>query len=209
MINEQEANTLIKKFIELREQANFTKNPKIINEFRKHEQVCIEKFHYLITMRTNKYKNFSNYEDLIQEGQEALIKGMKTYDPKRGSVFWWLHKYIETRISRSANLHTTIRYPLKFAKANKPHRENCLPVMIETKCGPEDNVEFAQVSYAIKNAMIKLDQDQQNIISMAYGFGGDKPLSISKICKKMNMTRMNCIKTIHSALNVIRQNIEL
>ena len=54
-----------------------------------------------------------------------------------------------------------------------------------------------------------LNKEQSDIINLAFGFDGDKPLSINKICKKMNMSRINCIKAINSALVLLKQNIHL
>jgi len=209
MLQEKEAQELIIKFIELREKANESKSPKDIEEFKKHEELCIEKFKYLVTMKTGRYKAFSNYDDLNQEGLEALIKSMKNYDPKRGNFFWWSHKYIDTRISRSANLHTTIRYPLKVAKNNIPHKENIMPTLIEERYCPDKELENLQTQMALQNCFSFLTDQQKEIINLAYGFEGDKPMSINKICKKLNISRLSCIKNINSALSIMKENIKI
>jgi len=209
MISMEESQRLMEKFIILREKYSKSNNKKDLFMLNKHERICVEKFKYLVSMRTDRYRGFYNYEDLNQEGLEALIKAMKNYDPKKGSWFWWAHKYIETRISRSANLHTTIRYPLKFAKLNTPHKESVLPILVEGRFCPDKNLERAETLKAIQSAMEFLNKEQKDIISFAYGFDGDKPLSINKICKKMNISRLSCIKTINSALNILKQNIQI
>jgi RNA polymerase sigma factor (sigma-70 family) len=160
-------------------------------------------------MKTGRYKTFSNYEDLNQEGFEALIKAMTNYNPKKGSFFWWAHRYIDTRISRSANLHTTIRYPLKVAKNNAPHKESVMPLLIEEVHCPDKELEGCQSSYAIQQAFALLTEDQKNIINLVYGFDGDKPMSINKICKKLNISRLSCIKTIDSALSMMKEKIKI
>jgi RNA polymerase sigma factor (sigma-70 family) len=209
MISIEESQNLMNEFIRLRELAENTQDKEHISQFKNHERLCIEKFQYLVSMRTDRYRGFYNYDDLNQEGLEALIKSMKNYNPKKGNFFWWSHKYIDTRIARSANLHTTIRYPLKFAKLNTPHKESILPILIEGRFCPDKNLESAEVLNVIQGAMKHLNKEQQDIISLAFGFDGDKPLSINKICKKMNMSRINCIKTMNSALNLLKQNIHL
>ncbi len=209
MLTDQEAHDLMIKFIDLREKLQETKDSKIEAEFKRHEQECIEKFRYLVTMKTGRYKAFSNYEDLNQEGFEALIKAMKTFKPNKGSFFAWAHNYIGTRISRSANLHTTIRYPLKVAKANTPHKESVMPVQVEERYCPDKELEESQTTHAIQGALSVLSKEQKEIISLAYGFDGDKPMSINKICKKLNISRLSCIKTINSALSSMRENIKI
>src|ERR1700723_11201 len=159
MLTEQEAQNLMAKLVDLRMEVKTSEDPKIRAQLNRHEQICIEKFRYLITMRTGRYKAFSNYEDLNQEGFEALIKAMKTYNPKKGSFFAWAHNYIGTRISRSANLHTTIRFPLKVAKANTPHKESIMPVMIEERFCPDKEVEEMEAKHAVRAAISSLTNE--------------------------------------------------
>lgn len=209
MLNMEEAQQLMETFIELRAKAHESNSEEDRVNFEKHERICIEKFTYLVTMKTGKYKSFSNYEDLNQEGMEALVKAMKNYNPKKGNFFWWGHKYIDTRISRSANLHTTIRYPLKVAKATAPHKESILPLLIEEQYCPDKELEASQTSHAVETALNSLNEEQKNIVNLAYGFNGEKPLSINKICKKLNISRLNCIKLINSSLTILKENIKL
>ena len=209
MLTEQEAQDLMIKFIDLRTQLNETGDSKIEAQFKRHEQECIEKFRYLVTMKTGRYKAFSNYEDLNQEGFEALIKAMKTFKPNKGSFFAWAHNYIGTRISRSANLHTTIRFPLKVAKANTPHKESVMPIMIEERYCPDKELEESQTNQAIQGAISVLTPDQKEVINLAFGFDGDKPMSINKICKKLGISRLSCIKTINGALSTMKEKIKI
>ncbi len=207
MLTEQEAQDLMIELIDLRKRAK--EDLSLNSKVKAHEKICIEKFKYLITMKTGRYKAFSNYEDLNQEGYEALVKAMNNYDPKRGSFFWWAHRYIDTRISRSANLHTTIRYPLKVAKDNAPHKEAVMPLLIEENYCPDKQLEFYQSSYAIQDVLSLLSDEQKNIINLAYGFDGDKPMSINKICKKLNISRSVCIKVMDAAISIMKEHIKI
>lgn len=209
MLTEQEANDLMNKWIDLKVRLKDSQDPTLVKEFEKHDRVCMEKFRYLVTMKTGRYKAFSNYEDLNQEGHEALIKAMKTFKPNKGSFFAWAHNYIGTRISRSANLHTTIRFPLKVAKANTPHKESVMPLLIEERYCPDKELEESQTTHAVQNALAVLSNEQKEIINLAFGFDGDKPMSINKICKKLSISRLSCIKTINSALSTMKENIKL
>lgn len=208
MITEQEAQDLMIKLIQLREEVK-SGDVAIQKELNKHEKICIEKFKYLITMKTGRYKAFSNFDDLNQEGFEALIKAMNNYNPKKGSFFWWAHKYIDTRISRSANLHTTIRYPLKVAKNNTPHKESVMPLIIEERHCPDKELEESQTTQAIQKVISSLTKNQREVIDLAFGFDGEKSISINKICKKLNISRSNCLKLIDSALSKMKEDIKI
>lgn len=209
MLTEQDAQDLMVKLIDLRDKVKNSEDSSIKTDLKKHEAICIEKFKYLVTMKTGRYKIFNNYDDLNQEGFEALIKAMNNYNPKKGSFFWWAHKYIDTRISRSANLHTTIRYPLKVAKESTPHKESIMPLLIEERYCPDKELENMQSFTAMQGAFDKLNDTQKDIINLVFGFENDKPMSISKICKKLNISRLSCIKTINSALSTMKENIKI
>jgi RNA polymerase sigma factor (sigma-70 family) len=209
MLTEQEAQDLMIKLIDLRKQSKTLDDPKVLSELKKHEHICIKNFKYLVTMKTSRYKTFSNYDDLNQEGYEALIKAMNNYNPSKGSFFWWAHKYIDTRISRSANLHTTIRYPLKVAKNTTPHKEAIMPTQIEERYCPDLELENVQTNSAIQKAIMLLTEDQKKIINLAFGFEGDKPMSVNKICKQLNISRLSCIKNMNGALAIMRDHIKI
>jgi len=210
-MNKDDSQDLMIKLIELRNQFNETKSKEDEKLYRAHEKLCIEQFKYLILMRTNRYRNFSNYEDLQQEGYEALLKAMKNYNPKKGSWFWWAHKYIDTKIARMANLHTTIRYPLKYAKNNVPHKEAKLPMLIESEKIPEREYENFQTEHLIQSVMATslLNDQSKTILNMAYGLDGNKPMSINKICLTLGITRTVCKNLINDALRTLVKNIQL
>ena len=209
MLDINEAQQLMETFIELRTKARDTNSSSDVGAFKIHERLCVEKFSYLVSMDAKRYKSFANYDDLYQEGYEALVKGMKNYNPKKGNAFWWFHKYIKTRITRSANTHTTIRYPLKVAKENIPHKETNMPVMIEEVHRPDRELEGAQITNAIMNSIDLLDKQQKEVIMLVYGINGDKPLSINKACKKLGISRVSCNKIIENSLAMIRDNIKI
>jgi RNA polymerase sigma factor (sigma-70 family) len=209
MLTEKEGQFLAYRLIELRRSFEETKSLKDKRLLDCHLNICVEKFKYIIVTKTSKYKSFHNYEDLNQEGFVALMMGLENYDSSKGSIFWWLHKYIDTRIARNANLHTTIRIPLKKAKLMPPKKEFMIPTMIENNLCPDVELEKIQVIYAIKNVINKLTSEQQEIINMAYGLDGNKPMSVNKICKKIGKTRQKCLSEMNSAFHVMKSNIKI
>lgn len=195
----------MKELISLRDKAKKTKDPQVIKSFRLHEKKCIDKFKYVIKMKTYRYKSFSNYDDLNQEAHEALLKAMSNYNPKKGSFFWWCHKYIDTRISRTANLHTTIRYPLRVAKETTPHKEQIPKNLVDFRLNPEKSFEYMETKFLINEALDKLPQTQKQIMTMVYGVSGDKPASINKVCETLDISRSFCLKEMKSASLKIKE----
>lgn len=210
MLTNTEATDLMKEFIELKNNYKKTNSKEDLLKLQKHQARCVEKFSYLIFMRTARYKKFINYEDLNQEGYEALLKAMDNYNPDKGSFFWWGHKYIDTKISRMANLHTTIRYPLKVAKNMVPHREQVMPNIAESEYKtPFALCDSKQSKSIIDNACKFLSPEQLDIVKLSYGLNGDKPMSINKICKHYNISRTQCINILKLSLNKLKENINI
>ena len=197
----------MKKLITLRNKVN-NGEQNYYEEYKKHETLCIKQFSYVVEMHANKYKAFFNYEDLLQEGFEAMLKAMKTYDPEKGSVFWWLNQYIKTRIQRSANTHTAIRYPLTYAREHQPRKEN-MPLIIDNHYTADVVIETFEVSEALKNATEQLDAFHKEIVDLFFGLESGKPGSIKKICRNMKITKEQCVEALGDALNSLKDNIKI
>ncbi len=193
--------------INLRQKYKETHEESLLMDLKRHEELCIDKFRYLITTRTARYKSFSNYEDLCQEGYEALLKAMINYDPNKGSFFWWAHKYIDTRIARAANSHSTIRYPMKVAKEQVPHKENTMPTMIEERYCPEKEYNKAEVNDVVFSSLSALNEQDRNVVKMVYGFEGDKPMSMTRICRTLKISKGAAARSLENALGVLKNGI--
>jgi RNA polymerase sigma factor (sigma-70 family) len=210
MLRIEEANSLIGKLLKLKSKAKKTGDKEDIRRFKEYEQVCVDKFKYIVLSKTQRYRNFSNYEDLTQEGLMALLSALHSFNPKRKSnIFWWIHRYTDTRIARCANLHTTIRFPLKYAKHTAPHRESALPLMVDQVSGPHDILEQSEALKTIKKNFVHLSPNQQKVVSMLYGIDGEAPSSISKVCQQLRMSRPTCVKLLDQVFSILRRNIQL
>jgi len=84
-----------------------------------------------------------------------------------------------------------------------------MPLLVEERYCPDKELEESQATQAIQGAVSKLSAEQREIINLAFGFDSDKPMSINKICKKLSISRLSCIKTINSALSAMKENIKI
>ena len=209
MLNEKEANSLMTKLIDLRTKFVETNDTIIERQLKQHEELCINKFKYIVMMRVSRYKTFINYEDLRQQGFEALVRAMKTFKLNKGSFFAWSHQYIKTSIARHANMHTTIRYPLRIARELAPHREYLMPTQIDEEHLPDQDIEEKQTAEAIKKTLSYLPEVQRKVIELVYGIDRDEPASINYICKTLHMSRSTCLKKIDEAFLIMREKIAL
>ncbi len=206
MPTSEEINDVAKKFLELKSRAKSGK-PEDIRVFKNYQNFCANKLSSLVKFKTSKYRKFSNYPDLQQDGFEALMLAFETYDPKKGDFVWWASKYIGTRVSRAANAHSTIRYPLKKAKELQPYKVSAIPILIDTSYNPLEAVEQGQEVSVVQEALSELPEQQRQIVMMYHEFAG-RDSSVSKISKKLKMSRPACQKLLNEAQDFLRNKLE-
>ena len=196
------------KIKKLKERANEIKELKEkIKEFKDYQNYCAEKFSGMVLSRASKYRKFSNYSDLVQDGFEALMMALETYNPKKGNFSWWADKYIKTRLSRSANAHSTIKIPLKKAKDMQPYKTNSIPLLIDNSNNPLNDVERTEEHEAIWQALDELSETQKQAILMRHEFNGKKDASVSKISETLNISRLACTKLLSEAESKLRNSL--
>lgn len=208
-VTQREADELLNEFVRLRDKAKRSKSKKILAEYKRLQELCIQKFDYLVISKTQKYKNFSNYEDLKQDGRVALLSALKTYHPKEGSFFWWANQYIGTKVKREANRHSTIKIPLKKAKNLLPYKVSEMPIIIDSAFDPLTSLENDQIKICVKDAINSLPETQRKIINLYYEFIGITPYnSINKISEELNISRLNCIKLLDEAKENLKNHLK-
>ncbi|HLG27100.1 MAG TPA: sigma-70 family RNA polymerase sigma factor [Paenisporosarcina sp.] len=205
--SQEEVDEFIRVFIKLRNKAKRSKSKTIKQKFAEYQKEIIEKFRYLVISRVGKYRKFSNYNDLEQDGFEALVLALRTYDPDKGSFTWWADKYISTRVSRAANAHSTIRFPLKKARELKPFKTSTIPVLIDNQPNAVFSIEKSETLKHILNAIKELPEEHQRLINLIYGFHGMKPHSIGNALKALSMSRPQCIKILEEAKRQLREKL--
>lgn len=175
-------------------------------KFEQERNKMVEEILPIILAKANRYKGFSNYPDLVQDGYEALMLALKTYDPTKGSFTWWSKKYIDTRIARSANKHSVIKFPLKKAKDMMPYKVAELPDILDCSLNPEQRLSSEEIKLIIGSALEKLSEEESNILRLLYNFDdGSKQLSLAAICRQLHISRKYADKLIKkSSKNLIK-----
>lgn len=208
MLNTEDGQKMMVELCKLKKKAGKTREKNDQKLYEQQLSYCMVQFDYLVKMHTGKYKKFSNYQDLMQEGRVSLLSAMNTFDPRKGSFFSWAHHYITTRISRSANLHSTIRYPLKIAAEIPPHKETFMPTQIEEHFCPDKELESMQSVEQVHAAFACLNKEQKDVLSLAFGIGTANPISANQACKKLNMTKIDFNNVLELALSKMKEIIK-
>ena len=200
----EEYNQIARQFLDLKNKAKLGGEEEC-KKYKEYQDFCAKKLAPLVNFRVGKYKQFSNYEDLKQDGFEALMMAFDSYDPEKGCNFlYWARQYIRTKVSRAANAHSTIRFPLKKTKELKPYKVGTIPIVIDDSNSPLDAVEKEQNASVVHMAIAELPIQQRHILLMRYEFDS----SISKISKELKISRPTCQKLLNEAEFVLKNKLQ-
>lgn len=202
-------NDLLTKLVHLRRKCAKSKSAKVHREFEAITQKATQELDYLVKAKTRRYRGFSNYDDLCQDGRLALYLALQSYDPEKGDFYLWANKYIKTKISREANKHSTIKIPLKHTKQVLPYKVSQLPVIVDNDPNALENIQKDEVDNMIRMAVKKLPDDQRMVIELHYEMTGNKRdcSSIGKICDRLNITRLSCTRLLEEARKNLKQEL--
>jgi len=206
-LSQDEINGLARKYIELRNKADETGEQSDILRFKSFQNIVIQKLKYMVIYRTMKYRRFPNHPDLEQDGFEAMINALKTFDPDKGAFSWWADKYIKTRVSRTANAHSTIKFPIKKAKEVKPYKISTMPVRIAPGRNPFEEMERSESAGHISDAIKKLPDKHQLVVSMKYGFNGIRERPVGAILEDLSISRQQYSKILSEAEDHIKKHL--
>lgn len=207
-LSNEEVDKIAVKYLELKKKAESEQSTEEdIRRFKAYQNVAAQKLKYLVAFRTAKYRKFPNHQDLEQDGFEALLMAFNTFNPNKGSFSWWADRYIKTRISRSANAHSTIKFPIKKAKELKPYKTNSIPVMPDSRPNPLDVFEDVENSENISEAIKSLPEKHQRVVNMTYGFGFRKPHTINSVMKNLSISRQQYGRILEEAKERIKKEL--
>ncbi|MCR4741361.1 MAG: sigma-70 family RNA polymerase sigma factor [Treponema sp.] len=173
----------------------------------------------------NLYKNRGvDIEDLICEGNEALLKAIEKMDLSKNVRFityasFWIKQYMKAAIyktgravsipqNKSQELKNT---KWKAASLDQPFNDSpdSLTLMDciqdEVNLNPEDECINEILCKDVKNCLNKLKSNESQVLIKHYGLDGKETMSFSDIGKDMNYSREGVRQMEARALNKIRQ----
>ena len=209
----KETYILLRKLMDLKEEAKSGKLSAKV-KYEKHFVFLYEKFSYIPQIHTRRYMQFSNYEDLLQEGKMGLIIALEKFDMNRSNNFYRLaNMYVKTRVKRAANKFDVINVPMNIAKDTPPIRVEMNSEIERDENDPLQSIEDTERSEKIKETILALPVDHRKVVCLFYGIKvikGDFSMSSSKknisfISEKLNMSRAKVKKVIDNTNTKINQ----
>jgi DNA-directed RNA polymerase specialized sigma subunit len=194
-------------YLDIKENLKNASDSKKIRTLKIKQENIIKNLKCLVNIRSFRYKKFSNFPDLEQEGLEALIMALNTFKPNRSSFTWWADKYISTRLSRSANAHSTVRVPIKHAKESKPLKSSIIPLIIDERNGYSE-LEIKDIEKRVIEAVNKLPEINKKFISMLYGLNGIRQYNITQLCEKFSLNKSESMKLINESKKKLKNILQ-
>lgn len=200
---------ILRKFVTIRNKyKNAPRDKELKEQFEYYQDLCVQKFKYIVIMRASKYRSFSNYQDLLQEGTVALLSALRTFKPRKGNIFAWIHKYVGTKIAREANKHSVMRIPMQKTKKTLPIKVKNFPLMIDFSPNSHQQIEHIENKEEIVQALNQLSRKQRKVIQLFYGLNDITPYSLNKIAKRMKMSVGKCMLIRNEAMEILKQHFE-
>lgn len=195
------------EFLDLKDKIKKSKDSSVNRKLKFEQEKIIKKLKCLVDMRSFRYKKFSNFPDLEQEGLEALIMALNTFTPNKSSFTWWADKYISTRLSRAANAHSTVRVPIKHAREMKPLKSSIIPLIIDDRTGHTD-LESKDLEKRVQEAVNKLPEMNKKIISMLYGLNGIRQYNITQLCERLSLNKSESMRLINESKKKLKNILQ-
>jgi len=169
---------------------------------KKATEEIIKRLQPLIISSIKKYySNWSEYDDLVQDGNIKILESIKDYDPSKGVHFLGYAKTILMYLyldKHKRKIHTSLNQPLGEGDTEVidllvSEEKDILDIMVEE----ENNTQLNQ-------ALSKLTERQRQIILLFY----TENLGIQEIANKLNISYRTVVNTKTTALSNMKKTIQ-
>jgi RNA polymerase sigma factor (sigma-70 family) len=135
-------------------------------------------------------------EELVQATVLDAVKGMKTYDPKRGSLEQWLFGIA----------NNTLALEMRQRQRRPKYNGDLLEYLQEIDLYPlpDEVLENQENIGRIREAMATLEPSQQEVLTARY----HEDMSIRQISQKMNLSEKAVESLLYRARNSLRSKLQ-
>lgn len=179
------------------------------------QEILIRKNMRLVAHMVKKYTSSDmEQEDMISIGTIGLIKGIKSFDPDKGSrLATYVAKCIDNellmqlRSNRKRSREVSLNEPIGTDKEG-----NEISLMDFLECENSDVyqwVEFNQEVQWLKKAIeCKLDERERKVIALRYGLYGGNELTQMEIARLMKISRSYVSRIEKKAIQKLREGMD-
>jgi len=178
----------------------------------------------LVVANAKRYRGLGlPFLDLIQEGILGLIRAVEKFDHRRGFKFstyatWWIRQAMQRALQQQSR---TIRIPVhvgqELARVRSAERKlsaelgrDPTPDEVAARVGMSvDQLDELRAAERIRKALERLDERGRKVIELRFGIGGQEPLPLREVAKRMGLSAEGVRKLERRALRTLAEEREL
>ncbi|MBR5964493.1 MAG: sigma-70 family RNA polymerase sigma factor [Treponema sp.] len=154
-------------------------------------------------------------EDLIMEGNIALMTAAQKFDPAKDARFctyavWWIKNAIFRTLAKKIKTcsWTAARLDVCYKASDE---DDCQPLVNyfpdEKNPDPEKEAVDANVAQTVRTALEALKPKEREVIKCHFGFGGTECMTLQQIGDKMGHTKEGIRQIEKSGLQKLRKQL--
>lgn len=177
---------------------------KLAEAVRQKQNRIVEELRFLVFSNTKMYRNFPNYEDLLQEGYMGLIKAVRKFEWQRfPNFFVYSNQWIRHSVKRAASRFDVVYNPNKSRVVySEPDENEAIPM----EEGPEAMFLSQEKTDSINRILGEFPDRDREIVQRIFGLGGHKPQTLREIGPQFNLTYERVRQIKNSVITKLRKN---
>ena len=213
-LSSSEIDSLVEKYLSIRDKDKINKEKK--GYFSIFEKEFVGHMNRIVDLYTYKYKRFSNYEDMRREAFVSLMLALDSFDKKKGNFVGWAKMYVKTKMSRSANKHSTLKIPMKEANDIPPIKIAMEDLPTEdlmrsssAKDSPEQITIKNDLWLKVRKSFHKLSEKELKIIQYHFSVDNNEYSNIAELCSSLAISAFDYKRHLKNAAKKVEADLNL
>jgi RNA polymerase sigma factor (sigma-70 family) len=196
---------MFKSIDDFKESSNLSQDKIEVAVIERQDKI-IAKLSFLVYGQTKRYRSFSNYDDLVQEGFIGLVKAVRKFQWHRFPNFFvysdqWIRHYVKRAASKFDIVYNPNKDRVVYAEPGEDEADpNETP----------DEILFTQERRAsISKILNEFSDREREIVQKIFGLNGSLPETLREIGPQFNLTHERVRQIKNNVLNKLKKNKEL
>jgi len=196
---------MFKKIDEFKESSTLPQD-KIDSTVTKKQDEIINRLSFLVYNQARQYRNFPNYDDLVQEGFIGLIKAVRSFKWERFPNFFvfsdqWIRHYVKRAASRFDVVYNPDKTRVVYAE---PDEDEADP-----NENPDEILWNTERKESIMEVLNGLPERDRIIVCKIFGLGGHEQQTLREIGPLFGISHERIRQIKENVLVKLKKNQEL
>jgi RNA polymerase sigma factor (sigma-70 family) len=196
---------MFKKIDEFKDNSILPQNKIDLIVTKKQDEI-INKLSFLVYNQARQYRNFPNYDDLVQEGFIGLLKAVRKFKWQRfPNFFVFSDQWIRHYVKRAAGRFDIVYNPNKTRVIYAEPDEN----EVDLRETPDETLFAQERRRNISRILGEFSEQDKKIVQKIFGLDGERPQTLREIGPQFNLTHERIRQIKENVLNKLKKNQEL